>query len=73
MPKLPILKPKEVTRIIGKIGFVFIRQKGSHRIYTKGNNLAVVIPYHNKDLKPKTLKHIIKQVGLDLKQFLKLL
>lgn len=52
---------------------IFVRQRGSHRIYIKENNLAVTIPYHNKDLKPKTLKHIIKQTGLELKQFLELL
>ena len=71
MPKLPILKPKEAIRVVEKAGFVFVRQKGSHKIYTK-ENLLVVIPYHNKDLKPKTLKHIIRQSGLSLEEFVKL-
>jgi len=72
MPKLPVLKPKEVERALGRAGFLFVRQKSSHRIYVKGN-LGVTIPFHNKDLKPKTLHHIIKQSGLELEQFLELL
>ena len=72
MPKLPVLKPREVIAALERAGFVFERQKGSHRIYVKGN-LAVTVPYHNKDLKPKTLKHIIKQSGLELSEFLKFL
>jgi len=45
--KLPSLKPKEVIKVLEKLGFVFVRQKGSHRIYVKGN-IGITIPYHNK-------------------------
>lgn len=36
-------------------------------------NVGVTVAYHTKDLKPKTLKHIIKQSGFELSDFLKLL
>lgn len=72
MPKLPALKAKDVIKIFERAGFVLIRQKGSHRVYVK-DKLIIVIPYHNKDLKPKTLRHIIKQSGLEINQFIKLL
>lgn len=68
--RLPPLKPKEVIKILEKAGFVFARQKGSHRIYIKGA-IGVVVPYHNRDLKKGTLKSIISQSGLSLKDFLK--
>lgn len=64
MPKLPALKPKEVARILERAGFVFGRQKGSHRIYIKGNKV-ITIPWHNQDLKKGTLHKIIKQASLD--------
>jgi predicted RNA binding protein YcfA (HicA-like mRNA interferase family) len=70
--KLPSLKPKEVIKVLEKLGFVFVRQKGSHRIYVKGN-IVITIPYHNKDLKKGTLRAIIKQAGLSVEEFLKLL
>lgn len=72
MPKLPVLGPKEVAKALERAGFVFVRQKGSHKIYVRGSK-GVTIPYHNKDLKTGTLKHIIKQSGLELKQFIDLL
>lgn len=72
MPKLPVLKPRDVIRALERAGFVFERQKGSHKIYLK-DKLGVTVPYHNKDLKPATLKHIIKQSGMELKEFMGLL
>lgn len=72
MPKQPVLTPRVVCKALERAGFLFVRQKGSHRIYIKGN-LGVTVPYHNKDLKPKTLKHIIKQSGMDVEQFIELL
>ena len=30
MGKIPILKPQEVVRILNNLGFVEVRQKGSH-------------------------------------------
>lgn len=72
MPKLPVLKPREIIRTLERAGFVFERQKGSHRIYIKDGR-GVTVPYHSKDLRLGTVKHIIKQSGLELKEFLKLL
>ncbi|TSC97271.1 MAG: hypothetical protein CEN88_87 [Candidatus Berkelbacteria bacterium Licking1014_2] len=54
-----------------KAGFVYIRQKGSHRIFRKGDRL-LVIPHHNKDLKRPTLKGIIEQAGMTEEEFIKL-
>ena len=70
MSKLPVLKAKEVAQILERARFVFIRQKGSHKIYKKENR-KVTIPFHNKDLKTGTLRHIIKQSGLEIDNFLK--
>jgi len=72
MPKLPVLKPREAIRALERAGFTFERQKGSHRIYVK-DGLGVTVPYHNKDIKWKTLKHIIKQSNLEIEEFLTLL
>ena len=71
MSKLPALKPKEVVKVLKKAGFSFVRQKGSHRFYIRGN-FGVTIPWHNKDLKKGTLRHIFKQAGLTREKFRKL-
>jgi predicted RNA binding protein YcfA (HicA-like mRNA interferase family) len=72
MPKFPSLTPKEVARTLEKIGFVFVRQKGSHKIYVKGKTY-ITLPWHNKDIKIGTVKSIIKQSGLTVQEFLKLI
>jgi len=70
MSKLPSLKPKEVARILEKDDFCFIRQKGSHRLYSKGD-INIVIPWHSKDLRTGTLRTIISCSGMTVEEFLK--
>ena len=72
MPKLPVLKPKEVVKILERAGFLFERQNGSHRIFSK-DYFIVTVPIHNKDLKKGTLKHIVKQSGFTVEDFIKFL
>lgn len=57
------VKPRQVIKVLEEKGFRFIRQKGSHRLYRKGQ-LRVTIPYHNKDLKLGTLQSILRQSGI---------
>jgi predicted RNA binding protein YcfA (HicA-like mRNA interferase family) len=70
--KLPALKPKIVIRVLGRHGFSVHHVSGSHYILKK-EKLRVTVPYHNKDLKPRTLASIIEQAGLTVEEFLKLL
>ena len=70
--KLPAVKPKEAVKVLLKIGFIKKRQTGSHLILAK-NGKIVPVPMHTKDLKRGVLKSILKQSGLTLKEFLKLI
>jgi predicted RNA binding protein YcfA (HicA-like mRNA interferase family) len=70
--KLPVLNPKTVIRVLERNGFSVRRTSGSHYILKK-EKLRVTVPYHNKDLKPGTLKSIIEQAGLTVEEFLELL
>lgn len=74
-PYLPQLKARDLVRVAKRLGFEFDRQSGSHAIYIKKNEkLRVVIPVHPaKDIKPKTLHGIIKDMGIDAESFKKLL
>ncbi len=72
MPKLPILKPKDVVKRFQKLGFVKDRQTGSHVIlYHPKNKQRAVIPFHVKDLKKGTLKTILNQTGVSVEDFIK--
>lgn len=57
------VRPRQIIKVLEQKGFKFIRQKGSHRLYRK-EDLRVTVPYHTKDLKPGTLRSILKQAGL---------
>jgi len=74
-PHLPQIKAKKFIRIVLKLGFEFDRQSSSHSIYyRKSDKRRVVIPIHSgKDIKPKTLSGIIKDLGLTTDEFQKLL
>jgi len=70
--KLPALKPKRVIKALERNGFYVHHISGSHYILKK-DGLRVTVPYHNKDLKPGTLRSIMEQAGLTLEEFLDLL
>lgn len=73
MTKIPSIKPKVLAKLALTLGFVLDRQKGSHAIYyRKIDKRRTVIPMHNRDLKPGTLRGIIADLGLTPDEFLKL-
>lgn len=74
-PKLPQVKAKELVRVALKLGFEFDRQSGSHAIYyRKSDKRRIVVPIHSsRDLKPKTLFGITKDMGLEVDGFRELL
>jgi len=72
--RLPSLKPKEVVAVLKKAEFVEIRQSGSHlTLANKIKRKITGIPLHSKEMKRGLLAAIIKQSGLTLKEFIKLL
>ncbi|MEN8253433.1 MAG: type II toxin-antitoxin system HicA family toxin [Patescibacteria group bacterium] len=71
MPKLPILKAKEIEKILLKLGFVQTRQKGSHRFFlNKITGDTTVLPMHNKDIGRGLLRKIINDSGVGVKEFI---
>jgi predicted RNA binding protein YcfA (HicA-like mRNA interferase family) len=69
--RLPALKPAEVIRILERNGFRLLRSS-KHRIYSDNADPPhlVTVPYHTHDLKPKTLRSILRQAGWTVEEFL---
>jgi predicted RNA binding protein YcfA (HicA-like mRNA interferase family) len=63
MPKIPILSDREIIALIGNKGFVFVRQKGSHKIFRK-NGQNIIVPCHNKQLKRGLIAKIFKDADI---------
>lgn len=75
MQKLPRLSGKDVIKALSQIGFLAVRQKGSHVILkrqTVEGTRTTVVPLH-KEVDRGTLLEIIRQTGLKKEEFLKLL
>jgi predicted RNA binding protein YcfA (HicA-like mRNA interferase family) len=65
---LPVLRPDQIIKGLENNGFIFIRQKGSHRKYAKGSN-TVIIPMHY-EIASGTLRSILMQAGLSIDQLI---
>lgn len=62
MPKLPRLTPAEAEAQLLKSGFVWLRSKGSHRIYVRDAR-RVVVPFHGTaTLHPKIVKQVLEAI-----------
>ena len=60
--KLPLLKAKDIARVLEKLGFEFKRQKGSHMFFEHPDGRTTVIPNHptehvDRGLLNKIIKH----------------
>jgi predicted RNA binding protein YcfA (HicA-like mRNA interferase family) len=71
MARLPVLKPREVARILEKMGFVEVRHRGSHKQYRHPDGRCTTVPFHgSRDISPFLLRQIIKDVRLSSDEFL---
>lgn len=71
MSNIPILKPQEVVRILEKLGFVEVRQKGSHKQFRHHDGRGTTVPFHKgRDISPRLLRQIASDIGLTIEEFL---
>ena len=69
--KPPVLRPNEVMVILERLGFVPVRQRGSHIQYRHPDGRGTTVPYHgSRDLSPLLLRQIAKDIGLTVDEFL---
>jgi len=71
MGKYPVLKPREVATILGKLGFSEARQRGSHKQYRHPDGRSTTVPFHgSRDISPILLRQIAKDIGLSIEEML---
>lgn len=72
---LPVIRPKELIRLLERAGFYLHHVSGSHYVFKHPAKptLRVIVPFHNRDLKRGTLQSIVKQAGFTNEEFLDLL
>ena len=68
MPDWPRLFGTEIIKALERLGFVQMRQRGSHVVMRNGS-LGCVVPLH-REVKTGTLAGLVRQAGLDAEVFL---
>jgi len=67
----PVLKPAEVAAILRKLGFVEVRQRGSHKQFRDSSGRCTTVPFHSgRDIAPTLLRQIAKDIGITISEFL---
>lgn len=70
MPPVPVLKPREAIAILVALGFVEVRQRGSHKRFRHADGRATTVPVHpGRDLSPLLLRRIARDIGLSAHDF----
>lgn len=73
MSGLPRISGRECAKALDKAGFVFRRQEGSHIIVRRNDPFTQLVVPDHKELDRGTLRAIIRQAGISVEEFTKLL
>ena len=73
MSGLPRISGRECAKALTEIGFYLKRQEGSHMILRRDDPFGQVVVPDHKELDRGTLRAIIRQSGLSVDEFIKLL
>lgn len=67
----PVLTAKDVIRILEKLGFIEIRQRGSHKQFRHSDGRQTTVPCHQgRDISPILLRQIAKDIGMRFNEFI---
>lgn len=73
MSKLPMLTARELIKLLERLGFRKVRQKGSHIFFQHRDGRTTVVPYHpSKQIGKGLLRSILHDIQISPEEFLKL-
>ena len=74
MTRLPTVKARKLLKVLRKLGFVKVRQEGSHAFFKHPDGRTTVVPIHRgKDIGRGLLREILKDVNCSPDEFRRLL
>lgn len=73
MSKLPLVSSAQMSKILRHLGFLFVRQKGSHAYFRHSDGRATVVPMHRgEDLGRGLIRAILRDIDLTPEEFVQL-
>lgn len=71
MGSIPVLRPREVVALLERLGFVGVRQRGSHQQYRHADGRGTTVPFHpGRDISPTLLRKIARDIGITVEELL---
>jgi len=71
--KLPMLKPRQVIAALEQLGFVEVRQRGSHKQFRHSDGRVTTVPDHRgRDIAPGLLRKILEDIRVRPEDFLRI-
>lgn len=72
MSTIPVLDAQEVVRILHKLGFTEVRQRGSHKQFRHPDGRVTTVSFHKgRDISPTLLRKIAADIGLTAESFVR--
>lgn len=72
--RLPTLKARDVIRVLRKLGFYELRQKGSHICFKHSDGRFTLVPRHGgEDIGRGLLRQILREINISPEEFSKFL
>ena len=73
MSRLPAVSAREVMRALSRIGYEFDRQRGSHIVLWNAERRQMLSLPNHSPVRRGTLRTLIRQAGLTVEEFVRLL
>jgi predicted RNA binding protein YcfA (HicA-like mRNA interferase family) len=68
---IPVLKPREDVAILSRLGFVEVRQRGSHKQFRHADGRVTTVPFHaGRDVSPSLLRRIAHDIRVDVRELI---
>lgn len=69
-----MLKPRQVIAALQQLGFVEVRQRGSHKQFRHPDGRVTTVPDHKgRDISPGLLRQILEDIRMSAEDFLRII
>jgi len=69
-----MLKPRQVIAALQQLGFVAVRQRGSHKQFRHPDGRVTTVPDHKgRDISPGLLRQILEDIRVSAEDFLRII
>ena len=71
MSKLPLIDAKRFEKLLIKLGFEVVRQKGSHVFYRHPDGRFTTLPHHaGQDIGRSLTRQVLQEIHLTIEEFI---